>query len=161
MLQVPRVAKRLTQQYAAILGRSYPLVEACALEEAATVVVAAGSAAQTIKSVLPALNNSEGSTGLLRLRLFRPLPAEEIVSLLARPHIRRVVVVDRDLSAGLGGIFAQELRALLQGSSFEGKIYELNLAGGVDLTPRLLRRGLEAAAAGSGEQGRIIWGVDL
>ncbi|NLJ56562.1 MAG: pyruvate ferredoxin oxidoreductase [Firmicutes bacterium] len=161
MLQVPRVAKKLTREYAAILGRSYPLVEACGLKEAATVVVAAGSAAQTIKSVLPALNSPEGPTGLLRLRLFRPLPAEEIVSLLARPHIQRVVVVDRDLSAGLGGIFAQELRALLQGSPFEGKICELNLAGGVDLTPQLLRRGLKAAAAGGGEQGRIIWGVDL
>jgi len=71
------------------------------------------------------------------------------------------VVIDRDISAGLGGIFAQELRALLQGSSFQGKIYELNTAGGIDLTPQLLRRGLEAVAASSGERGKIIWGVDL
>jgi pyruvate/2-oxoacid:ferredoxin oxidoreductase alpha subunit len=161
MLQVLRVTKKLTQQYTEIFGRDYPLVEACELEEAGTVIVAAGSAAQTVRSVLPSLNDQDGKKGLLRLRLFRPLPEEEIISLLAQPHIQKIVVIDRDISAGLGGIFAQELRALLQGSSFQGKIYELNTAGGIDLTPQLLRRGLEAVAASSGERGKIIWGVDL
>ncbi|VFU17921.1 Pyruvate:ferredoxin oxidoreductase and related 2-oxoacid:ferredoxin oxidoreductases, alpha subunit [anaerobic digester metagenome] len=162
MLQVPGLVQTLMQEYTDIFGRSYPLVEAYQWEEAGTVIVAAGSAAQTVKSVLPSLADRDGKKGLLRIRLFRPLPGEEITSLLARPQIKKIVVIDRDLSTGTGGVFAQELRALLQGSSCQGKIYELNLAGGVDFTPNLLRRGLEALARSDGDgRGEIIWGVDL
>ncbi len=186
MLKIPGLAQALMQEYAALMGRSYPLVETYQMKEASTVIVAAGSAAQTVKSALPVLVDRQGSIqdgkkGLLRIRLFRPLPGEEIVSHLAQPQIKKVVVIDRDLSAGTGGIFAQELRAVLQGSPFQGEIFELNLAGGVDLTPGLLQRGLAATLArsgggngqrsgegiGYGGNGRglkgekIIWGVDL
>lgn len=179
MLKVPALIRELAQEYADILGRSYPLVETyqwektlqeetrrkeAGRETAETVIVAAGSAAQTVKSALPSLSGhgQDEKIGLLRLRLFRPLPREEIASLLAQPQIEKVVVIDRNLSAGTGGIFAQELRAVLQGSSFQGKIYELNLAGGVDLTPNLLRRGLAALDRdGDDGGGGIIWGVDL
>lgn len=161
MLKVPAAVQELELEYEKISGRSYPLAEAVGVDEAETVIVAAGSAAQTVKSALSVLNINGGKRGLLRIRLFRPLPKEWIVSLLVSPRLKRLVVIDGDISSGTGGIFAQEIRALLQGTSFGGEIFELNLAGGVDLTPQKLIKGLHKA--GGVEKGgqNIIWGVDL
>jgi pyruvate/2-oxoacid:ferredoxin oxidoreductase alpha subunit len=161
MLKVPGAVKEIDLEFQEIFGRSYPLAEATGLEEAETVIVTAGSLAQTVKSFLYSFKNGKEKLGLLRLRLFRPLPGDEIVPLLCRQGLRRIVVIDRNVSAGTGGIFAQELRALLQGTSYRGEIYELNLAGGVDLTPELLNKGLQAVSLNSGDRGNIIWGVDL
>ena len=161
MLKIPAAVQELELEYAKIFGRSYPLAEAVELDEAETVIVAAGSAAQTVKSALPALNINGGKKGLLRIRLFRPLPKEEIISLLSSPRLKKLVVIDGDISSGTGGIFAQEMRALLQGTSFRGGFYELNLAGGVDLTPQKLIQGLNKADEAENEGDKIIWGVDL
>jgi hypothetical protein len=86
------------------------------------------------------------------------------VTPLCREGIKRIVVIDRNISAGTGGIFAQELRAVLQGTAYRGEIAELNLAGGVDLTPEILHRALQAVSSRSAwerDWGNIIWGVDL
>ena len=90
--------------------------------------------AQTVKSLLPLFDDGAKNIGLVRLRLFKPLPQEELINLLSRESIKKVIVIDRDLSLGTGGIIAQELRALLQGTSFQGEIFELTW-GGIDLTP--------------------------
>lgn len=163
MLKVPEAVKELESEFKGIFGRNYPPAEAVGLEEAETVIVAAGSTAQTVKSFLSssAYKKENGKVGLLRLRLFRPLPAEEIVPLLCQENLKRILVVDRNVSAGTGGIFAHELRALLQGTAYRGKIFELNLAGGVDLTPELLHKGLQEVYRDPGERRNIIWGVDL
>ncbi len=161
MLKVPAAVQRLGSEYERIFGRNYPPAEAVGLDGAETVIVAAGSAAQTVKSVLPVLNNSGGKKGLLRIRLFRPLPKKEIVSLLDGFRFKKLVVIDGDLSSGTGGIFAQEIRALLQGAPFRGGFYELNLAGGVDLTPQKLIKVLHKTDGAEKEEDKIIWGVDL
>ncbi|NLL57544.1 MAG: pyruvate ferredoxin oxidoreductase [Firmicutes bacterium] len=165
-LKVPELARKIGAHFREIFGRHYPLAEAVNLEEADTVIVTAGAPAQTVKSFLrsSAGKNGQEKLGLLRLRLFRPLPAEEIVTPLCREGIKRIVVIDRNISAGTGGIFAQELRAVLQGTAYRGEIAELNLAGGVDLTPELLHRALQAVSsrsAGDRDWSNIIWGVDL
>ncbi len=161
MLKVPAAVQELELEYEKISGRGYPLAEAVGLDEAETVIVAAGSAAQTVKSALPALNINGEKRGLLRIRLFRPLPKEEITSLLGNPRLKKLVVIDGDISSGTGGIFAQEIRGLLQGTSFGGEIFELNLAGGVDLTPQKLIEGLRKVDGAEKERDKIIWGVDL
>ena len=53
---------------------------------------------------------------------------------------------------------------MLQGTAYRGEIAELNLAGGVDLTPEILHRALQAVSSRSAwerDWGNIIWGVDL
>ncbi len=156
------VIEEIGDNFQQIFGRRYLPLEAINLDRAETVIVAAGAVSQTVKSALSFLNESGSYKGLLRLLLFRPLPGEEIASLLSSPRIKKVVVIDRNLSSGTGGIFAQEIRALLQKGSFAGMVCELNLAGGVDLTKEMLARGLEKVenGAGAGEE-EIIWGVDL
>ncbi len=160
MMQVPGALQEINQAFAQIFGRTYALAEETDLENAETVFVAAGAIAQTVQSFLPLVGGGE-RCGLLRLKLFKPLPEREIISALCRKNVKRLIVIDRNLSMGIGGVFAQELRALLQGTSFRGKIFELNLAGGIDLTLELMGKAMGKVAGWKDDGEKIIWGVDL
>lgn len=161
MMQVPGRLDEINRFFAEIFGRNYPLAEETISATAETIFVAAGAVAQTVKSFLPLLDGGEEKNGLLRLRLFKPLPEEEIAGVLNRPPIKKLVVLDRNLSMGIGGVFAQELKAALQGTGFRGQIFELNLAGGIDLTLDMLRKGMKRINAWQDGEEKIIWGVDL
>ncbi|MDW7650159.1 MAG: pyruvate ferredoxin oxidoreductase [Bacillota bacterium] len=144
----------LNDEYARCTGRSYPAVEYSGKDKADTLFMTAGGMAQTIKSFLAAPQRDEA---LVRLKQFRPFPAEEVRCILAQPHVRRVIMVDRNASMGVGGIFAQEVRAALYGADYMPEIIELNLSGGVDLTPAILEKALNAASGGE----KMIWAVNL
>lgn len=160
MMKVLEVAEEVAQEYSDIFGQEYLPLETLHVENSDTIIVAAGAVSQTVKSVLSQLEDSDEKKGLLRLKLFRPLPREQIISILDSSEAKTIVVIDRDISSGTGGVFAQELRALLQRSSFRGRIFELNLAGGVDLTREMLCKALRKVESGLEEE-EIIWGVDL
>jgi pyruvate/2-oxoacid:ferredoxin oxidoreductase alpha subunit len=69
--------------------------------------------------------------GSLRVRLFRPLPAEEIRASFAGKQ--RIAVIDRDISLGFGGVLWGEVRALADaGAVVQG--YMAGLGGG-DVRP--------------------------
>jgi pyruvate ferredoxin oxidoreductase alpha subunit len=52
----------------------------------------------------------EGKTiGLLKIKAFRPFPSEEVRKELK--GIPKVAVIDRNISYGVGGIFAAELKS--------------------------------------------------
>jgi pyruvate/2-oxoacid:ferredoxin oxidoreductase alpha subunit len=144
----------LADEYGKLTGRHYPAVEYSGKEKADTVFVTAGAMAQTIKSFITTPVRDEA---LLRIKRFRPFPAGEIRHALAQGYIRRVIVVDRNASMGVGGIFAQETRAALYGADYMPEIIELNLSGGLDLTFDVLEKALAAASVGE----KMIWAVNL
>lgn len=162
MKKVPRLMGEMSVEFAKIFGRKCPVLEAEGLEGAQRVIIAAGSVSQTVKSLLPSLNGGEIKTGLLRLKLFRPFPGEELIKAFRSSKAKEVMVIDRNISPGAGGIFTQEVRSVLQGANFQGRVYQLNLAGGMDLTPELLQKALDRAAKIPEEdKEKIIWGVEL
>lgn len=144
----------LNKEYAKITGRSYPAVEMYGPDKAGTVFVTAGGMAQTVKSFIAAPKRSES---LVKIKQFRPFPAEDVRDALALPHIERIIVIDRNASMGVGGIFAQEVRAALYGAPSAPEMVELNLSGGLDLTPTVLEKALHAVSAGE----KMIWAVNL
>jgi pyruvate/2-oxoacid:ferredoxin oxidoreductase alpha subunit len=145
----------LEKEFAKALGRSYGAVEYFGPDMAGTLLLTAGGMSQTIKSFL---SNPGREEALLRVKQFRPFPVQKIRDILSRPHVEKVVVADRNVSMGIGGIFAQEVRAALYGLPHMPRIIELNLAGGLDLTPAILEKALAACDAGSQ---KIIWAVEL
>ncbi len=160
--KVPQLLEELGNDFQRIFGRDLKPLEAHNLDGARTVIVAAGSTAQTVQSALPALSREHGPTGLICLRLFRPFPNLLLWELLENTAVEQVIVLDRNISAGAGGIIAQEVRASLQQHGFRGRVLEFNLAGGLDLTPAMLHRGLEHfAGLPAGFQEEPLWGGDL
>jgi len=72
-----------------------------------------GCFATKAKAAVDSLRKADWKIGLLRPRLFRPYPAENIRQLLAGK--KGVAVIDQNLSMGKGGILYSELTSVLYG----------------------------------------------
>jgi pyruvate ferredoxin oxidoreductase alpha subunit len=83
------VAKDFEQSF----GRKYALYEKYQLEDAEIVIVVIGSAAGTAKVVVDELRAKGVKAGILKIRVFRPFPVEQIAKDLA--HVKAIAVMDR------------------------------------------------------------------
>lgn len=113
MDRVEEVAAAALDEWASLTGRRYGLVESYRSEDADVAVVAIGGPAGTAREAVDVLRDEGIAAGLVKVRLLRPVPVAGLRALLRGR--RKVVVIDRDYSPGLGGIVAQEVRAALQG----------------------------------------------
>ncbi|MCA0294777.1 MAG: pyruvate:ferredoxin (flavodoxin) oxidoreductase [Actinobacteria bacterium] len=100
--EVPGVVQAAMDEFAALTGRGYSLVEYYGDPEADRVVVIMGSGAQTARSTVDHLVARGEKVGVVQLRLYRPFPTDEILA--AIPASARVVaVMDRTKEPGSGG----------------------------------------------------------
>jgi pyruvate ferredoxin oxidoreductase alpha subunit len=105
----------LSRELAATLGREQSgLLRGYRLEEAETVVVALGSALGTIEDAIDALRERGLRVGALGIKAFRPFPLEAVGEALGRA--KRVVVIERALAVGVGGIVSQDVHVALGAS---------------------------------------------
>jgi pyruvate ferredoxin oxidoreductase alpha subunit len=74
-------------------GRKYEFYEKYKLDDAEIAIVVIGSTAGTVKVVVDELRAKGVKAGLLKIRVFRPFPADEIAKDLA--HIKAVAIMDR------------------------------------------------------------------
>lgn len=93
MSHVPGVVKEIAKEFAAISGREYGMFEEYAMEDAERAIVIIGSAAGTTKDAIDKLRAQGEKVGLIKIRLFRPFPAEEIAEALR--GVKAVAVMDR------------------------------------------------------------------
>jgi pyruvate ferredoxin oxidoreductase alpha subunit len=95
-------------------GRTYGLFETYKLEDADVGVVVLSSTAGTAKTAVDNLREQGHKVGLLKPRVFRPFPAEELVDALK--HLKAIAVMDRSISFGAmsnaGPLFLEILAAL-------------------------------------------------
>ena len=134
MDQVPAAARDADAEWRELTGRGYGLVERYRCEGARLVIVAMGSMCGTAREAVDAMRDEGSMVGLLKVRLFRPLPAEALRAGLA--GVPEVLVLDRDYSPGHGGVLHQELRAALYGMPDAPRIHGyLAGVGGVNVSP--------------------------
>ena len=87
------VVKDVAKEFAALSGREYGLFEEYCMEDAETAVVIIGSAAGTTKDAIDALRAKGEKVGLIKIRLYRPFPADEIADALK--NVKAVAIMDR------------------------------------------------------------------
>ncbi len=87
------VVKEIAKEFAGISGREYGLFEEYCMEDAETAVVIIGSAAGTTKDAVDALRAKGEKVGLIKIRLYRPFPAEELAEALK--NVKAVAIMDR------------------------------------------------------------------
>ena len=134
MTRVPEVAAEADREWAALTGRGYGVVERYRCDAAETAVVTLGSMCGTVREAVDALREAGEAVGLVKVRLFRPLPVAEMRAALG--GVRDAVVLDRNCSPGCGGVLHQELRAALCGFSPAPRIHGyLAGVGGVNVPP--------------------------
>jgi pyruvate/2-oxoacid:ferredoxin oxidoreductase alpha subunit len=129
MARVPQLAAVADREWAEATGRSWGVVERYRCDGAASVIVTMGSMCGTARDAVDAMRDAGQAVGLVKLRLFRPLPAAALRAALAGSQgVHDVIVLDRNHSPGLGGVLHQELRAALYGMEGAPRIHGL-LAG--------------------------------
>ncbi len=134
MRRVPAVALAADRDWGVLTGREYGLIERYRCTDASIVVVAMGSMCGTARDAVDALRDAGCAAGLLKVRLFRPLPVQALREALA--SIPDVLVLDRNYSPGHGGVLHQELRAALYGVANAPRLHGyLAGVGGVNVSP--------------------------
>lgn len=136
--QALKNAKQVTldvaKEYEKISGRSYGLFEEYKMDDAQLAVVIIGSAAGTTKDAVDELRKQGKKVGLIKLRLFRPFPAEEIAQALK--GVKAVALMDRTESYNdtCGPIGADVTTALYRAKSDCLAVNYVYGLGGRDVT---------------------------
>lgn len=112
-----QVTLDVAKEYEKITGRSYGLFEEYKMDDAEYAVVIIGSAAGTTKDAVDKLRAQGVKAGLIKIRLFRPFPADEIAQALK--GIKAVALMDRTESYNdsCGPIGAEVTTALYRAKS--------------------------------------------
>lgn len=110
------IVKEVMTAFAKITGREYDLIEYVGHPEAERVIVAMGSACETIEETVFFLNGQGAKLGLVKVRLFRPFPMESLYAALPR-SVRSIAVLDRTKEPGAVGdpLFLDIVGALEEG----------------------------------------------
>ena len=134
MKEAPKHMKKVAEEFKAKYGREYGMVEGYMVDDAEVVLVVMGSAAGTTKAVVDSLREKGVKAGVLKIRVFRPFPLDDVVKILSGK--KAVAVMDRaDSLAGFGGPLFTDVRSALydveSGPPITNYIYGL---GGRDIS---------------------------
>ncbi|HEY7261988.1 MAG TPA: pyruvate ferredoxin oxidoreductase, partial [Trebonia sp.] len=139
--------------FGARFGRgSGGLVKLYRTEDAELIVIALGSVLGTVKDAVDELRADGMRAGALGITTFRPFPAQAVRAALGDDNrLRRLVVLERALAPGTGGIVTADLRLALAGGRSPETIISTVIAGlgGRAVTRKSLRRTLTSAAQGT------------
>ena len=107
---IPRLRGELEDRF----GRpSGALVDPYRTDEAETILVALGSVNGTIKDAVDALRDEGWPVGAVKLGVYRPFPAHALRR--AVQDAKRVIVFEKDLAVGHGGIVSGDVKMALKG----------------------------------------------
>jgi pyruvate ferredoxin oxidoreductase alpha subunit len=141
--RIPEIAA----EFKARFGRdSGGLVRSYRCEDADTIVIALGSVLGTIKDAVDEMRAGGEKIGVLGIQSFRPFPLEAVRTALQ--NAKRVVVLEKSFSVGMGGVVATDVRMALHGLHMHSYCVVAGL-GGRSITKASLVRTFSEAIAGT------------
>lgn len=121
---IPQLAAEFKQQF----GRdSGGLIRSYRCEDAETIIVALGSVVGTIKEAVDEMRDQGVSIGVVSICSFRPFPLVEVRDALC--GAKRVVVLEKCMAVGIGGIVSDGVRKALSGIPLKGYTVIAGLGG--------------------------------
>jgi len=138
---IPQLVEEFRQQF----GReSGAMVDPYRTDNADTVIVSLGSVNGTIKDVIDDMREEGASIGSIKLGSFRPFPLAELRAALE--GAKRVIVIEKDIALGLGGMVAGNVRMALRG--LPTPVYTIIAGlGGRPITKKSLQKAFKSAMA--------------
>ena len=101
-LAVPGIVEQVMDELATRTGRRYGLADYHGAPDADRVVIVMGSATGAVEETVDALVAAGERVGMLRIRLFHPFPAAQVLAALP-PTVRAIAVLDRTKEPGAVG----------------------------------------------------------
>lgn len=133
------VIRDVDREFAVKFGRSYGgLVEEYCTEDAEIVLMTSATAVSTARIAVDELRSMGFPVGLVKIRAFRPFPVDEIRDLARR--VKKIGVMDRNISFGATGIIYQETKAVLYNAPVRPSLFGFIAGlGGRDITPETIK----------------------
>ena len=114
MKNAKKVIQQVSKEYGDLTGRYYDLIEKYKMDDAEIAVIVMSSSAGTGKAAVDELRKQGKKVGLVKIRAFRPFPAEEIVEAVG--NVKALGIMDKcDAMTGEGGPIGFEVRSALYG----------------------------------------------
>lgn len=155
MQQVEGVTLAAGQDWCALTGRLTAPLEFYRAEDAEVIFVTMGSMCGTVRVAVDGLREGGIAAGLLKVRLFRPLPIAALREALA--GVPCALVLDRNYSPGTGGVLHQELQAALFGMESPPRLHGMLAGvGGVNVSVETIE-GLARGYRGAPQSIQPIW----
>jgi pyruvate ferredoxin oxidoreductase alpha subunit len=139
---IPEIAEAFEERFGRASGG---LLRHYRSHDADTIIVALGSVLGTIEEVVDELREEGVRIGCVGIKAFRPWPGKAVRAALA--GARRVIVLEKALSVGIGGIVSQNVHVALEGSDTRIHTAIAGL-GGRPITKASLRRLFADATGG-------------
>ncbi len=112
-LQALELIPQVQQEFAEVFGRqSGGLVHTYRCEDADIRVVAMGATLGTIKDTVDELREAGHKIGVVGIKCYRPFPMDAVAEALK--GAKKVVVIDRALAVGSGGVLSRDIMVALQ-----------------------------------------------
>jgi pyruvate ferredoxin oxidoreductase alpha subunit len=127
-MQALELIPEIAADFKRAFGRdSGGLIRGYRTEDAETIVVALGSVLGTIKDTVDELREQGVSIGVVGITSFRPFPLDAVRAALA--GAQRVLVLEKALAVGIGGIVSANIRMALTGLRLHGYTVIAGLGG--------------------------------
>ena len=136
MRNAKKVILEVAKDFEKMTGRKYSFFEEYRMDDAEIAVVCMNSTAGTTKDVVDSLREKGIKAGMLKVRVFRPFPAEEIAKSLS--HLKAVAVLDKaDSLNGAGGALFEDVVSgmYVNGNNVKALSYVYGI-GGRDTTTK-------------------------
>ena len=167
MLTVFQKSEEAAQEFESAFGRSSTaIVESHNTKTAQTIFISMGTMADTAKEV-----EKNPDIGWIRIKMFRPFPSRQIQKIILDRvwddfSLKRIIVLDRNLSCGQGGHLWQEIRSALYDVTWRcnpycdkpkifGYVAGLN---GDDITPETIEEIIKHSQLALNDERPILWG---
>lgn len=136
MRNAKKVISDVAKDFEKMTGRKYSFFEEYMLDDAEIAIVCMNSTAGTAKTVVDELRANGVKAGLLKVRMFRPFPAEEIAEALG--HLKAVAVMDRSdsLNGAGGALFEDVVSSMYVGQKQVPTVSYVYGIGGRDTTSK-------------------------
>ncbi len=122
--RIPQLAAEFKQVFGRDTGG---LIHTYRTEDAETIVVSMGSVLGTIKDTVDEMRDDGHRIGVLGITSFRPFPLHLVRAALHKA--RRVVVLEKSLAVGIGGILSNDVRMAMSGLHMPGYTVVAGLGG--------------------------------
>jgi pyruvate/2-oxoacid:ferredoxin oxidoreductase alpha subunit len=142
--RVHEILPKIYGEFDSIFGRRYNVIEEYRRDDAELILISSGTVSSTTRIVIDKLREQGMAVGQINIRMFRPFPARKLREALRA--CEKVAVIDRNISFGQGGIFAQELKAALCNEERRPHVFGFIAGlGGRDITPAAIEKAFMTA----------------
>lgn len=129
-----------TEKYSPLVNNG--LIEYYGVKNPKTIIIALGSMVGTILETIKSEKRYAQSIGLLKIKVYRPFPAEEIIKILK--NTKNIAIIEKAVSLGQAGPLYSDIKAAINQNKFNISNYIVGL-GGRDVTSKMIKEIIKKA----------------